>query len=79
MVSINDLGRGGEAIRLLGIRWLPTGAADRSVDEDGRLKKASNKEVNDRGAPGEGEEEDLEDKAKDENDPDASKSKQREE
>lgn len=79
MVSIDDLGQGSEAIRILGIRWLPTGAADQSVDEEGNLKKASDKEVNDRGAPGEGKEEDLEDKAKEEDDPDASKKKQEEE
>jgi C2 domain len=79
MVSIDDLGQGSEAIRILGIRWLPTGAADQSVDEQGNLKKASDKEVNDRGAPGEGEEEDLEDKAKEENDPEATRKKQQEE
>ena len=73
MVSIDDLGQGSEAVRILGIRWLPTGAADQSVDEEGNLKKASDKEVNDRGAPGQGEEEDVENKAKEEDDPEASK------
>lgn len=76
MVSIDDLGQGSEAVRILGIRWLPTGAADQSVDEEGNLKKASDKEVNDRGAPGQGEEEDVENKAKEEDDPEASKKKQ---
>ncbi|PMD44689.1 putative meiotically up-regulated gene protein [Hyaloscypha variabilis F] len=79
MVSIDNLGQGSEAVRILGIRWLPTGAADQSVDEDGNLKKASDKEVNDRGAPGEGEEENLEDKTKEEDDPEASKKKEQEE
>lgn len=39
MVSVDDLGQGSEAIRILGIRWLPTGAAARSVDEKGRLRR----------------------------------------
>ena len=64
MVSIDDLGQGSEAIRILGIRWLPTGAASQSVDEKGHLKPANNKVVNDRGAPGEGELEDEEDDVK---------------
>lgn len=78
MVSIDDLGQGSEAIRVLGIRWLPTGAADQSVDEDGKLKKASNKEVNDRGAPGQGEEEAIEHKAKEEDDPEDKKKEEQE-
>ena len=78
MVSIDDLGQGSEAVRILGIRWLPAGAADKSVDEKGNLKKPSDKEVNDRGAPGEGEEEDLEDKDKEEADPEASQKKKEE-
>jgi hypothetical protein len=69
MVSVDDLGQGSEAIRILGIRWLPSGAASSSVDEEGNLKAASSKETNDRAAPGEGEEEDYEDKVKDEDDP----------
>src|SRR6266498_1713266 len=27
MISVEDLGQGSEAIRILGVRWLPTGAA----------------------------------------------------
>ncbi|KAG0650100.1 Meiotically up-regulated [Hyphodiscus hymeniophilus] len=64
MVSVDDLGQGSEAIRILGIRSLPTGAASQSVDETGNLRKTSNKDANDRTAPGEGEEEDNEDKVK---------------
>lgn len=64
MVSIDDLGQGSEAIRILGIRWLPTGAADQSVDDEGNLKSASDKDANDRGAPGQGEQEDNEEKTK---------------
>jgi hypothetical protein len=66
MVSVDDLGQGSESIRILGIRSLPTGAASQSVDEKGNLKKTSNKDANDRAAPGEGEEEDNENKVKDE-------------
>lgn len=48
MISVDDLGQGSEAVRILGIRWLPTGAAARSVDTDGNLKSKS--ESNDRTA-----------------------------
>ncbi|CAG8960338.1 hypothetical protein HYFRA_00012412 [Hymenoscyphus fraxineus] len=73
MVSIDDLGQGSEAIRILGVRWLPTGAADQSVDEEGNLKEASDKDANDRGAPGQGEQEDHEKKTREDVDTDASK------
>jgi hypothetical protein len=63
MVSVDDLGQGSESIRILGIRWLPTGAASRSVDEKGNLKPSSNKEENDRMAPGQGEEDGGDDRA----------------
>ena len=54
MVSVEDLGQGSEAIRILGVRWLPTGAAAQSVSVDGKLKDDKNKD-SDRKAPGEGE------------------------
>ncbi|KAL7624989.1 hypothetical protein AAE478_004203 [Parahypoxylon ruwenzoriense] len=38
MVSVDDMGQGSEAIRILGIRWLPTGAASQSVSSDGQLR-----------------------------------------
>lgn len=60
MVSIDDIGQGSEAIRILGIRWLPTGAAGQTVDEDGNLKKA-NDEKNDRTSPGENQQENSDD------------------
>jgi hypothetical protein len=41
MVSVDDIGQGSEPIRILGVRWLPTAAAARSVGEDGKLRKAS--------------------------------------
>ncbi|CVK84618.1 uncharacterized protein FMAN_01582 [Fusarium mangiferae] len=37
MVSVEDIGQGSESLRILGIRWLPTGAAARAVDEEGQL------------------------------------------
>ena len=54
MVSIDDLGQGSEAIRLLGVRWLPTGAAAKNVSADGKLESSKQKH-NDRTVPGEGE------------------------
>ena len=53
MVSIDDVGQGSEALRILGVRWLPTGAAARSVGQDGKLK-GGNKGKSDRSVPNEG-------------------------
>ena len=53
MVSVEDLGQGNEAFRILGVRWLPTGAAARTVSQDGKVKDDTEK--NDRKVPGEGE------------------------
>jgi hypothetical protein len=55
MVSVDDIGQGSEPIRILGVRWLPTAAAARSVGGDGKLRKASDGGHNDRTVPGEGE------------------------
>jgi len=56
MVSVEDIGQGSEAIRILGIRWLPTGAAARSVSGNGKLKSSEEtKKENDRSVPGQGE------------------------
>ena len=57
MVSVDDLGQGNEAFRVLGIKWLPTGAASRSVDDEGNFKSVKESQHNDREASGEGEEE----------------------
>ncbi|KAH8667950.1 putative meiotically up-regulated gene protein [Tricladium varicosporioides] len=78
MVSIDDLGQGSESIRVLGIRWLPTGAADRSVDEEGNIQNTTNEEANDRGVPGQGEEEELKTKSKKEEELEASREKGKE-
>jgi hypothetical protein len=53
MVSVDDLGQGSEAFRILGINWLPTGAASQSVGSDGQLKRPGKDEENDRTASGE--------------------------
>ena len=58
MVSVDDIGQGSEAIRVLGIRWLPTGAAAQNVSEDGQLSKPDLS--NDRKAPGKGQTEAVE-------------------
>ena len=65
MVSVDDIGQGSEALRILGIRWLPTGAAAEAVSEDGKLR-SGNSEMNnsDRTVPGEGE---VQDKSEDDN------------
>ncbi len=55
MVSVDDLGQGSESFRILGINWLPTGAASQSVDSEGELKKPGKDQGNDRTASGEGE------------------------
>lgn len=55
MVSVDDLGQGSESFRVLGVKWLPTGAASQSVDVDGNLKPAKGQETSDRVSPGEGE------------------------
>lgn len=54
MVSIEDIGQGSESFRILGVRWLPTGASSQSVGSNGKLQNPSN-EPNDRSCPGEGE------------------------
>jgi len=57
MVSVDDIGQGSESLRILGVRWLPTGAAAKSVGEDGKLKTSNEtgKEHSDRSIPGQGE------------------------
>jgi hypothetical protein len=43
MVGVEDIGQGSEALRILGIRWLPSGAAARSVSPDGNLNSEDEK------------------------------------
>ncbi|KAI1149828.1 hypothetical protein F4825DRAFT_35287 [Nemania diffusa] len=48
MVSVDDMGQGSESIRILGVRWLPTGAASQSVESDGQLRKSKESSKSDR-------------------------------
>lgn len=65
MVSVEDIGQGSEALRILGVRWLPTGAAAKSVTAEGDLKKPDDGQKSDRTVPGEGEMDNTENDDKD--------------
>lgn len=39
MVSIDDMGQGNQSLRILGVRWLPSGAASQSVGPGGKLQR----------------------------------------
>ena len=55
MISVEDIGQGNESLRILGVRWLPTGAAAKNVSEDGQIKSSQRNNNSDRKVPGEGE------------------------
>ncbi|KKY20033.1 putative meiotically up-regulated protein [Diplodia seriata] len=61
MVSVDDLGQGSESVRILGVRWLPTGAAGMSVSQSGKLKGNGDSKHSDRTVPNEGETESIQD------------------
>lgn len=76
MISVEDIGQGSESLRILGIRWLPSGAAGRSVNSDGGLESSKDQKENDRAVPGEGEVDDtVEDDAKSDQKKDEEKDK----
>lgn len=55
MISVEDIGQGSEPFRILGVRWLPKGAAGRTVTEDGKVQKQDKKsKKTDRSVQGEG-------------------------
>lgn len=54
MVSVEDVGQGSESIRILGVTWLPTGAAAKSVSASGDSVGDQNSKSSDREVPGEG-------------------------
>lgn len=56
MVSVDDIGQGSQAFRILGVKWLPTGAANKSVNSDGSLEERNGD--NDRAVVGQGETDD---------------------
>lgn len=58
MISVEDLGQGSEAIRILGIRWLPSGAAAETISVDGKKISGKRNGRSDWKAPEEGELED---------------------
>ncbi|KAI0536149.1 hypothetical protein GGR58DRAFT_528591 [Xylaria digitata] len=51
MVSVDDMGQGSESIRILGVRWLLTGAASQSVGSGGRIVKSNDPSQSDRTDP----------------------------
>lgn len=51
MVSIDDMGQGNQSLRILGVRWLPSGAASRSVGPGGKLDKKEKGQPSDRTDP----------------------------
>lgn len=53
MISVEDLGQGSEAIRILGVRWLPRGAAAKDVSVSGKIKSGKEGQ-DDQNASGEG-------------------------
>ncbi|KAL8871578.1 MAG: hypothetical protein Q9174_002619 [Haloplaca sp. 1 TL-2023] len=55
MISVEDLGQGNEALRVLGIKWLPVGNAKKDVSVDGRVRDKSTTRQSDRKVPNEGE------------------------
>ncbi|KAI8951174.1 hypothetical protein F4801DRAFT_301918 [Xylaria longipes] len=60
MVSVDDMGQGSESIRILGVKWLPSGAASQGVGADGQLHKDSESSQNDRTDPGQSQDMDSE-------------------
>ncbi|ROW03383.1 hypothetical protein VSDG_01229 [Cytospora chrysosperma] len=48
MVSVDDMGQGNQSLRVLGIRWLPTGAASRTVGPGGKLEESGQAKDSDR-------------------------------
>lgn len=83
MVSVDDMGQGSESLRILGVRWLPTGAASRTVKSDGNLQNADKKAGSDRTDPENAQENAEDDDATDkggseQNDDEGADSKQKE-
>ncbi|KAF2669686.1 meiotically up-regulated gene 190 protein [Microthyrium microscopicum] len=70
MISVDDIGQGSEAFRILGIRWLPKGAARKSVTSDGKLsRKKTDLKDSDRTVPGQGSVQKPENSKKEEEEP----------
>lgn len=65
MVSVDDMGQGNQSLRILGIRWLPSGAASRTVGPNGKLENADKNKTSDRTDPEAAQEEDAHDETSD--------------
>lgn len=66
MVSVDDMGQGNQSLRVLGIRWLPSGAASRTVGTDGKLENVDKNKTSDRTDPEAVQEEGAHDETSDE-------------
>ncbi|KAL8729429.1 MAG: hypothetical protein Q9166_004738 [cf. Caloplaca sp. 2 TL-2023] len=55
MISVEDLGQGNEALRVLGIKWLPTGNAKKDVSVSGQIQDSTRTKESDRKVPNKGE------------------------
>lgn len=67
MVSVDDMGQGNQSLRILGIRWLPSGAASSTVGTNGKLAKGGDKnKTSDRTDPEAAQEEGAHDETSDE-------------
>lgn len=51
MVSIDDMAQGNQSLRILGVRWLPSGAASQSVGPGGKLETKEEGQSSDRTDP----------------------------
>ncbi|KAI0859439.1 hypothetical protein F4860DRAFT_526045 [Xylaria cubensis] len=60
MVSVDDMGQGSESVRILGVKWLPSGAASQTVGADGQLHKDNGSAQNDRTDPAQSQDQDSE-------------------
>lgn len=81
MVSVDDMGQGNQSLRILGIRWLPSGAASRTVGPNGKLEEAEKNKTSDRTDPEAGQEsahDETSDENKDDNDDSTKTSKEEE-
>jgi hypothetical protein len=80
MISVDDIGQGSEPFRILGVRWLPKGAATHTVTEDGKLQKDDKTSIkSDRSVPDEGSIQSGNGSNNDKDDPESKKKRQEEE
>ena len=51
MVSVDDIGQGSEALRILGVKWLPNGASAPAKEEDQVFKSGTDSNKADSNSP----------------------------